>query len=81
MKAHLQAAELIAFDVLDPVLRSRVHATDEAKHLHADTDLHQEMKALLSGEPSGRLVFPTLAEAMEKISHLERRIADLGRRL
>lgn len=37
----LRAAELVAFDVLDPALRSRGRTTDGAKELYSSEDFHR----------------------------------------
>ncbi len=76
-----QAAEPVAFDVLDPALRSREGITDEAKGLDSTPEFRQSMADLFRGEPEGTRVLPTLREAMERISQLERRVGELEVRL
>ncbi len=73
----LRAAELVAFDVLDPALRSRGQVTDRAKKLHTSKDFHQEMKVVFQAEPSGELTLPSLEEALDRIDGLEKRIDSL----
>ncbi|MHA2067885.1 MAG: hypothetical protein ACXABY_26270 [Candidatus Thorarchaeota archaeon] len=73
----LRAAELVAFDVLDPALRSRGQVTDRAKELHGSKDFHREMTAVFQAEPAGELSIPSLEEALNRIDELERRIAAL----
>jgi len=73
----LRAAELVAFDVLDPALRSRGQVTDRAKDLHGSKDVHREMTAVFQAEPAGALNIPSLEEALNRIDELERRIAAL----
>ena len=77
----LQAAELVAFDILDPALRSRGAIQEKAKELYADEKFYENMMALFQGEPTGRLVIPTLQDALERIAELERRLDDLGKRM
>ena len=77
----LEAAELVAFDVFDPTLRSRGNITDRAKQLHADEDFCENMRAMFTGEPAGVLVIPSLAEALEQIADLRQRVGDLEERL
>src|SRR5438105_738643 len=56
----LQAAELVAFDVLEPALRSRGAITNAATQLCGDALFREEMTTLFAGSPTGRLVLPTL---------------------
>lgn len=73
----LEAAELVAFDVLEPVLRSRGAVTERAKLLHADIAFHARFSSVFREMPSGSLVLPTLQQALEKISELEKRVEAL----
>lgn len=73
-KAVRLAAELVAFDVLEPALRSRGGITTAAKQLYEDVDFKARMTSLFSGEATGRLAISTLQSAFERISDLERRV-------
>jgi hypothetical protein len=73
----LEAAELVAFDLLDPALRSRGKITDQAKTLYKGPAFHEEMRSLFSGASAGTLVFHTLEDALERIRVLEARIEAL----
>ena len=73
----LVAAELVAFDVLDPALRSRGAVQEQAKQLYQDQDFYEAMRRLFTAEPSGCLVIPNLMDALERISRLEERLAAL----
>jgi len=73
----LRAAELVAFDVLDPALRSRGQVTDRAKKLHTSKDFHKKMKDVFQAEPAGELNIPSLEDALDRIDELEKRIASL----
>jgi hypothetical protein len=77
----LQAAELVAFDILDPALRSRGAIQEKAKELYADEAFNENMMAFFQGEPTGRLVIPTLQDALEKITELDRRLDDLEKKI
>jgi len=70
----LEAAELVAFDVLDPALRSRGKIQDKAKQWYKNQEFYEKMRLLLTSEPSGRLVIPTLQDALERIADLEERV-------
>ncbi len=81
-KRHmLEAAEMVAFDVLDPALRSRGAHQGEAKKQCADAAFKGKMVALFQSEPSGKLVIRTLEDAFERIAELEARLAELEDRL
>ena len=71
----IEAAELVAFDILNPALRSRGGITDRAKNLYNDAIFYDEMRHLFTSDPSGKLIFPTLQDALKRISELERRLA------
>ncbi|HEX8995131.1 MAG TPA: hypothetical protein VF812_03780 [Ktedonobacterales bacterium] len=76
-EAFLFAAELVAFDALDPVLRSRGQSQDKACQLYTDPRFYGEMTAMFSEEPTGRLTLPTLLSALERIAALEERLREL----
>ncbi len=73
----LLAAELVAFDMLDPTLRSRGQPQGRARQLYADPAFHAEMRQLFTADPSGRLALPTLHDALERIALLEERLRAL----
>ena len=77
--AALQAAELVATDLLDPPLRGRSRASARAFALYEDADFRTRMTALLSSEPAGALRLPTHAHALEWLAHLELRMKALER--
>jgi hypothetical protein len=76
-----EAAELVAFEVLDPALRSRGRIQTQARHLADDDEFRDRMRRLLAGEPAGRLLLPTLQQALDRIADLERRLAALEQQL
>ena len=80
-RAHLEAAEMVAFDVLQPTLRSRGASPVEARRLYKDERFFAEMSALFTTEPAGTLIILTLPDALERIAELERRVAALEARL
>ena len=73
-KKSREAAELIAFEILDPTLRSRGSPTDEATELSLDQEFRSQMEELFSGTPSGCIVFYDLSWAVSKIKELENEI-------
>ena len=80
-RERLEAAELVAFSVFDPALRSRGRASAKAVALAEDHEFVGEMKRLLLGQASGRLVRPSLSTVAERLDGLERRLAEVERRL
>jgi len=77
----LEAAELVAFDLLNPALRSRGVASEQARKLYDDESFREEMQVLFSEPPICRLVIPTLQDALERIRRLEQRLAFLEKRV
>jgi hypothetical protein len=66
------AAELIAFDVLDPALRSRGIPRREATALKSDSHFRQTIQRLLSEPPAGRFTPPRLPDLANRLADLER---------
>lgn len=73
----LIAAELVAFQVLDPALRSRGRIPKKANEIYNDEKFRAEMKSLFKSEPKGILIVPNLQNAFDEIERLERRITVL----
>lgn len=80
-RPELEAAELIAFDILDPALRSRGKIQKKARQIAADPAFEVPVRALFTGPPTGRLVVPTLQDALDRIAALEEQVEHLSRRL
>jgi len=73
-----QAAELVAFEVLRPALRSLAPELKRARRAYDDRSFPaDEIRSLLSGEETGRFVVPSLRGALERIEELERRLSAL----
>jgi hypothetical protein len=70
----LEAAERVAFDALEPALRSRGKITESVKQLYSDDHWRKGMYILFDSEPAGRLIIPSLLDALDRIAELERRI-------
>jgi len=78
-RAELEAAELVAFDRFEPILRSRGRIRTDSRVLADTPDFQARMQQLFGGTPAGRLVIPTLQEALDRLAKLERRIQLLER--
>jgi hypothetical protein len=73
----LQAAELIAFEVLNPVLRSRGSITREAETLSRQPKFRTDMKDLFRGPPEAALILPSMEVILDRLDELEERISRL----
>jgi hypothetical protein len=80
-RATLLAAELVAFDTIEPALRSRGGIEQAAFQKYGEEEFKRSMTALFTSQPTGRLVLPTLQEALEKIADLEQRVRLLEAKL
>jgi hypothetical protein len=79
-EAMRHAAELVAFDVLDPALRSRGNPSAAALKLYESERFRAEMELLFRGTPSGRLVIPSIETLLRRVAELERRLLILEER-
>ena len=73
----LAAAELVAFDVLDPRMRSRGGITEAAQAKAAETAFRDEMTTVFKSAPTGRLELMTFARLVKRVAELERRLEQL----
>ncbi len=80
-RPKLTAAELVAFDVLEPILRSRGNVENLANQLYNNESFYREMRTLFEGEPAGHLIMPTLQDAFKRILELEKSLAFLQKRM
>ncbi len=77
---QLEAAELVAYGVFEPALRSRGAPSKRAVELSGEEEFRAEMKRLFSCEASGQLTILTLQDALSRIEKLEERVKALERR-
>jgi len=78
---HRHAAEMIAFEVLDPALRSRGNLRRSARELASDPDFRSQMTRLFSGSPTGSFQPPRLSDIAAELRSLEERVQLLEERL
>ena len=71
------AAELIAFDIFNPALRSRGGISQEARDLLEDPRFVTDMKTLLRGEPAGEYRPPSLPNLADRLANIEARLKRL----
>ncbi len=79
-KVGREAAELVAYDILDPALRSRGIISNKAKQLYQDGVFYEQMESLFREPARGILVIPSLQDALERLAQLEKKLEDLARR-
>jgi hypothetical protein len=79
--ATLEGAELVAFDVLDPILRSQGRPSASARSLYAEVRFREEFQQLFSGPPFGSLIIETLAGLSARVQSLEARLGTVEREL
>ena len=72
------AAERVAFDVLEPALRSRGRVSSSAELRASESQFRADMEALFTEDRlAGRLLLPTLETVLQRIAHIEERLAVL----
>jgi hypothetical protein len=76
-KEYREAGELIAFEILEPSLRSRGTISDAARSIARDEQFKDKMQDLFKGPPAGRVEFPSISDLAEKIAELEKRLIKL----
>lgn len=80
-KGSREAAEIVAFEVLNPSLRSRGKVTDRAKVILEDQTFCEEMKLLFHSEPSGVFHPNTLDNLANLVLELYERVLELQNRV
>lgn len=78
---YLQEAELVAFEVLQPVLRSRQTKSPPVQFIASQNPFAKRMCKVFSGSPSGRIKIPSFHDVLEKLSELEQRIRCIERKI
>jgi hypothetical protein len=73
----LEAAELVAFGILNPALRSRGKASDAAQALFAEPEFRERLEQEFRSHPDGELVLTNLDSALKRLSELEQRLSKL----
>jgi len=79
--ARRHAAELVAFDVFEPVLRSRGNPTRAAVELYEDGAFRDEFERMFRGAPSGRMMHARLPDVARQVHILEARVSALEAKL
>lgn len=71
------AAEIVAFDILNPRLRSGSNGSKDATKLSKNEVFYNKMKIFFTGTPSGRMNVMTIEGLIERLLILEDRVATL----
>jgi hypothetical protein len=74
---NLKAAELIAFEILNPALRSRAGVDTAGQNLLSNKKFRESMEQIFQGTPVGTINFPSLSDIMKRIAELEVRVSEL----
>ena len=80
-RTQLEAARLIAFDLIEPALRGGSEPPDDARKLYNEPPFVARMMELIKDRPAGHLVIRSLDDAWDRIDDQQRRLADLEQRL
>jgi hypothetical protein len=67
----LRAAELVASEHLDPLLRSRVDITGPARRIYEEDESHARLLTIFQAPPTGTLHLPTLSELTKRINNID----------
>ena len=73
----LEAAEIVAFEILNPALRSRGAVRDRSREIAGQQRFRDQMEKLLQGEPVGSVALPTLESVLGRVRELEERVRAL----
>jgi hypothetical protein len=80
-KDVLRAAELVAFDFLEPALRSRMAITDRVKKIFESEAFYRRMLKVFEGEATGRLVIHTASDTRHRLADHEARLRALEQKI
>lgn len=80
-RGFLEAAEEIAFEIFNPVLRSRGKLTSRAQDLLNNTEFRNEMQILFNSPPNGKLEFLDFQDVVDRIFQIEKNIALLSKKV
>ena len=76
-KVNLLAAELVAFDILDPILRSRDSPGKDARALASSAQFRRRVQRVLEGSPSGVLRLDAWTDLLKVVNALNKRLDKL----
>jgi hypothetical protein len=74
--AAREAAELVAFELLDPALRSRKRIGKAAQELLKSNRFRTEMETLIKQKPTGHLRIPSLEQSLAQALSFRRSVGE-----
>lgn len=74
--AHLEAAELIAFEIIQPTLRSRGRVRAAARALFEDEAFRAQVEGIITTRDN-IVVFPSISDLRREVDNLRRIVEDL----
>ena len=80
-RGQLEAAEEIAFEVLEPTVRSRGNVTERARKIVLDEKFSNEMRSFFKNRPSGQIEMLTYEELIEKVNCIEENMESIRKEL
>jgi hypothetical protein len=75
-RSYLEATELVAFDHLNPVIRSRGRPSEKAKKL-LNREMRKKIVETLEREPDGEIILSSMQDLIERLETLESKLAKL----
>ena len=73
-KYALEAAEMVATEILQPALDSRAMIPEATKRKLDDAAFRERMEALFTGEPTGRVPVPSVASLEARVRAVEKKL-------
>jgi len=80
-RGFLEAAEEVAFDIFNPILRSRGKLTIRAQELLNNPEFKAKMTGLFNSSPSGNLEFFDFQDVIDRISKIEEKLDKLSNQI
>tara|TARA_B100002003_G_scaffold228304_1_gene236547 strand:- start:289 stop:774 length:486 start_codon:yes stop_codon:yes gene_type:complete len=77
---RLEGAELIAFEILEPTMRSRGRINTSGLKFSKNKKFREMMIKLFESDQAGTLNFPGIRDLTRRIAELEKRVEDLESR-
>ncbi len=74
---NLKAAEMVAFEILNPALRSRGAVDNAGMSLFRNKSFKAKFEKLFENDPTGNIEFPSLSDAMDRIRTIEAKFQKL----
>jgi len=77
---YLHEAEIVAFDVLNPVLRSRAPVSAPVHFIAKRRDFNLKLKKVLNGKPSGSVTIVSYQELVTVVLELESVVKEIKKK-